>query len=233
MLDVHMQRSEVVFDLIQGLPIRQTVKAEVAMGSTRMPIRLSDMEDGFQMFGVGKACAPGAPESQLAYMKSITSLEAPPETREFNVTLPGFDDQRAGIGWLRAAYLVAFAKLGYRYAYHPALKMVRDQIARCDDKILPGFRSILRKPVEPALQMMAIENPRELDGIAVIMRRHVVVLPPANEAGMDFYARVNAYGERNPQMQVSGRPISWPTGPEFLWDRRAKTGTGVARQIDR
>ena len=47
------------------------------------------------------------------------------------------------------------------------------------------------------------------------MRRHVVVLPSANEAPMDFYARGRAYGERNPQIQLSGRPISWPTGPEL------------------
>jgi hypothetical protein len=166
---------------------------------------------------VKKATPPGVAAKQMAFMDRIRTPDAA-EAREFNVQFAGFNPQRAAIGWLRAAFLAAFAKLGYRYAYHPALSIVRDQITRYDQKVLPGFRCIMKMPAEPALQMMVIEKPSELDGLAVIMHRHVVLLPHANESGMNFYDRAKTEGERDPEMQVSGRPISWPVGPEFLWD---------------
>jgi hypothetical protein len=124
---------------------------------------------------------------------------------------------------LRAAYLVAFAKLGYRCAFHPALAIVRDQIVRCDEKILPGFRTILANPVEPSLQMMAIESPQE--SMASLSSCGGTSCRPRSWVGLLSCEHINDHGRQNPHFQMSGGKISWPL--------RARSSSGIFRRPSR
>jgi hypothetical protein len=46
-------------------------------------------------------------------------------------------ERRTRVGWLRSAYLVAFAALGYRYILRSALRRVASQIASPDTDVIP------------------------------------------------------------------------------------------------
>src|SRR5689334_1871466 len=48
--------------------------------------------------------------------------------------------RRADVGWLKSAYMVAFATWGYMYAFAPALKIVHRQLDRYDEEIIPCFK---------------------------------------------------------------------------------------------
>ena len=78
--------------------------------------------------------------------------------------------RRSGhLDWLRSAYLVAFAALGYRYAFDPALAEVRAQLADPTQNQLAVF-SITDPDADPRVRSIAIvEEPAELQSLLVQM----------------------------------------------------------------
>ena len=56
-----------------------------------------------------------------------------------NFDADAFRWKEACASWLRAAYLVMFAVLGYRYVFRPELSLVRRQIAEPDVEHIPVF----------------------------------------------------------------------------------------------
>jgi hypothetical protein len=87
--------------------------------------------------------------------------------------------RRAGIGWMRSAYLAAFAVYGYRYVLQPAFGALRAAIEDPDDR---GFDTvILQSPDDGALDPVIVEvtAPASLVGCrAVIFGPRLVLLPP-------------------------------------------------------
>jgi hypothetical protein len=59
------------------------------------------------------------------------------------------DNHRALLGWLRAAYLAAFAKPGYRYAFHVHVQVVFEQLQNVDQPDLRVF-SMTDATADPA-----------------------------------------------------------------------------------
>jgi hypothetical protein len=90
------------------------------------------------------------------------------------------DPIRAGIGWMRSAYLAAFAVYGYRYVLQPAFEPLRAAFADPHGEFEPA---ILRSPSDEALDPLIAEiiDPRSLAGcLAVVFGPRVIVLPPWN-----------------------------------------------------
>jgi hypothetical protein len=87
--------------------------------------------------------------------------------------------RRASIGWMRSAYLAAFAVYGYRYVLQPAFGPLRAAIADPDGA---GFDPVLlRTPDEDALDPLIVEvtAPAVLAGCrAVAFGPRLVLLPP-------------------------------------------------------
>jgi hypothetical protein len=87
--------------------------------------------------------------------------------------------RRAGLGWLRSAYLAAFAVYGYRYALQPAFGPLRAAIADPGGGFFDPV--ILRSPDEGALDPLIVEvtAPASLGGCrAVLFGPRLVLLPP-------------------------------------------------------
>jgi hypothetical protein len=87
--------------------------------------------------------------------------------------------RRAGMGWLRSAYLAAFAVYGYRYALQPAFGPLRAAIADPDGRGLDPV--ILQSPDDGALDPLIAEvtAPASLAGCrAVVFGPRLVLLPP-------------------------------------------------------
>jgi hypothetical protein len=125
--------------------------------------------------------------------------------------------RRARVGWLRAAYLIAFAAFGYRYAFGPALDRVRDQISRYDDDVIPSF-AVLVPEAERHIRRIAVQHDRnaELRGVAVQFGWHVVFLPLPTDT--EFYVRFHRYRQQHPER------CEWTARHEYVWPSRPMYG---------
>jgi hypothetical protein len=129
--------------------------------------------------------------------------------------------RRAGIGWMRSAYLAAFAVYGYRYALQPAFGPLRAAIADPDGRFFDPV--ILQSPDEGALDPLIVEvtAPASLAGCrSVVFGPRLVLLPPWR-AREDWFAtlRERATIERLENLtvvSVIGR--RFPEHPMYLTD---------------
>ncbi len=119
-------------------------------------------------------------------------------------------------GWLRAAYLVAFAAFGYQYIFDPALAPVRRQLADLDgDHIRDYF--YIDTSADRATRMLA--RVREPACLWVQMGRYIVILPPLRPKP-DFYTQFDRVvlesAQKRGDLAFNERP--WPQGPEHRFD---------------
>ena len=131
---------------------------------------------------------------------------------------------------LRAGYLAAFALLGYRFARHPRLDIVRDQIQRPDEQLVPFAavnlvatgrldENVVCSATEP---LPAIVTCFRI-GAVVVPQPTTVVLPFPNADTDNFYAVLAATGtatERGRRRDYNFNSIGWPTGPALVLDFR-------------
>jgi hypothetical protein len=134
----------------------------------------------------------------------------PPDYR-FNI---GFKDDRhsadsARVGWLRAGYLAAFARFGYRYVLGPALDVVRRQIREPEAEILPrAFHVLVPTAPRTARRIATLQEPKTIAGITVQFGWHMVLLPQPGD--MNYYDRVAKEAVNNPKCHGTGTEYEWP-----------------------
>jgi hypothetical protein len=140
---------------------------------------------------------------------------------EFQMTF--YEDVRyraALVGWLRAAYLAAFAALGYRYILRPELEIVRTQLADTTREVLRVFSVTVPTAPSNERRILIVERPEWLRSLCVQMGRRVVFLPGL-PAAPDLYDSLARQSERHQRLeeQVAGKLLPWPTKPELVLDR--------------
>ena len=130
--------------------------------------------------------------------------------------------RRSRVGWLRAAYLVAFAAFGYRYAFGPALDRVREQIRRYDDEVIPSFAVLVPEAARETRRLaVQLDAHAELRGIAVQFGWHVIFLP--HFADMAFYDRFLRHRRvQSDRCEWSANHAAdWPTRPMYAGDQQS------------
>jgi hypothetical protein len=122
------------------------------------------------------------------------------------------------LSWLRAAYLVAFAAFGYRYIARPALEIVREQIKRPKERMLPYMTGTDHSAAPTARKLLVGLEPADLACIAVQFGDRMLFLPSLAD-DEDFYPRLVAAGHKRPgQITVHGPEVRWPTEPVLALD---------------
>lgn len=128
------------------------------------------------------------------------------------------------IAWLRAGFLVVYASLGYRYALHPALNGIREQIRSPQALTLPDLGVLLLRgggsyADRARRAMVFVSEPVELRSILVRMGQMFVLLPDLTFP-TDFHARMARTLPTLTQRRVDFRGLSapWPSGPRFVLD---------------
>jgi hypothetical protein len=120
------------------------------------------------------------------------------------------------VGWLRAAYIVAFAALGYRYITQPTLDVVRRQIREPRELVLERFYSVTRDAWE-GNEMIVVTTPPELCCLLVRMERRLLWLPAPD--GVDTYQLLDSQPEWPPDaVNVTGTRVDWPNRLELARD---------------
>jgi hypothetical protein len=188
-------------------------RVRVVLGQTQVNMTLEAGPAGMQLFGDEDRNSPTA---QAAFFAELNRLvESGDRNWSFNLQFrQQYDFSRAAASWLRAAYIAAFAKFGYRLVLDAAYTVVRQKIET--PASAPSLFGI-RVPHSPkdARVLVIIREPAVLDGgVAVLMGRHLVLLPGPGD--LTFYDRVK--GEEGKPVEIRGTFLRWPLGPEFYYD---------------
>ncbi|MEQ1758515.1 MAG: hypothetical protein ABL986_09370 [Vicinamibacterales bacterium] len=125
--------------------------------------------------------------------------------------------RRADVSWLKSAYMVAFAAWGYMYAFAPGLRIVLRQLERYDEAIIPHFKLRNVAASRKSRELLYVRRPRELEGVAVWMGQHIVLLPPDGR-DMTFYDRIAPILNRAENIGLQGDQYYWPTEPKHTLD---------------
>jgi hypothetical protein len=131
--------------------------------------------------------------------------------------------RRAEISWVRSAYLIAFAALGWRYILQPSFSSFRAQFQ--DHANISLDFPILHQPdADPAQRdLMLIESPSDCASLLVRIGRHSVFLPDVDSDTpySDLTAALrNLSRDENGAvvLKFSGKVIPWPTAPTYWLD---------------
>lgn len=130
-----------------------------------------------------------------------------------------YSQRQALIGYLRAAYLYAFAKFGYAYILRECLDPIRSQIAKPNDTII--LQWWLRRKENLDSKMIYICD-KPINCVLVGISDHIIVLPPFDEP-YDQYERVKEITNETSENDFIGKfyaPLycNVPTGMELAYD---------------
>jgi hypothetical protein len=166
-------------------------------------------QDGIAIFGAPKA---NMHETHNAWVKELESGIGDGATP---VSISGsFEPRRpqrwAAIGWLRAAYLIAFASGGYRYAYDPALDVVRQQLqpSNRDGVLIDKFAWRLQEADVESGEVAYMHEPETFRSIAVRMGDVMVLLPVVGD--LDLYRRLAAESTDLRTINLRTQVVPWP-----------------------
>jgi hypothetical protein len=128
----------------------------------------------------------------------------------------GFHSRLSRLSDLRAAYLAAFAKLGYRYAFSRQLSPVREQLMKPNDEVLPEcFCIFLGWEIDEQRDLRIVRDPFHL--LFAQIDRYGIILPglePPEDPWTPFLERA----EKQKLQWLTGSSIGWPVRAEMLLD---------------
>lgn len=124
-----------------------------------------------------------------------------------------FIPRRADISWLKSAYLLTFAWLGYRYICRDIMNGIRDQINEPAKLHIRTF--CMFDHSADALRMVVVQEPAVARGIAVTAHGRIVLLPLFDD-DRDFYPRL--FESDREILKIHGRSFGWPDKAMYRLD---------------
>lgn len=177
-------------------------------------------EKGISIVGIPRCNDPRRLGDHIAAWDAL--VESPPSKQTFHLDLPGFDERQARVSLLRAAYMVVFAALGYRYILRRELEIVREQIAKPQEDLLDRFSLHLRCVSGVELGLVWVKQPASLRSVMVRMGEHLVILPGV-ERNSRIYERLGRRAIWPPRSslfrEIRGVEFEWPQGLELAFDQ--------------
>lgn len=192
-----------------------TGPARLTIDGTALNVMLSRADDGAIVMAIrGDANNPAAIKKVADYMdRSASEGFGEGQTYHLSVTAK-YKARDAKLSRLRAAFLVAFAKFGYRYAFDNRLRPVREQLLSPDQEVISGW---MFSPDESKGQecLVLVSEPVCL---AVLTATWGVLLPWL-EGPDDIYSALGERYEPGSRCSLSGRIVQWPARLEMYFDQ--------------
>jgi hypothetical protein len=217
-LDAHAERADAHLDFVQGTSSRP-LRGTITTAGVPLIGEAASAADGITFVGVPKANRPGQPGKVIDVLDAAETPHASPTTITFT-SHELWSPQASDISWLRAAYLAAFAVLGYRYIANADLDPVR--AAFDEPHTFPSPIPVRTEPHEPRTrrELFVVTEPAWLHAIVVRIGRHTVFLP-ARFPDPDFFDRITG-DLRSGRDGLAGTweivQFGWPRSPEFRMD---------------
>jgi hypothetical protein len=177
---------------------------------------------GMCMFGVPKANNRATADLMTEAMDRYVGPDAP--DLRFTITpRMRINADRARTSWIRAAYIVAFARFGWRYIAQPALDLMRRHFKDPASVTLP-ILSMTHPDGDPTRrEIWIIREPIERRCVMVVLgqRRVLLPLPDDNRSLEDLsHAWVGDHDITQPaRFSANGVQFAWPDKPMYSLDR--------------
>ena len=211
-VDAHMHRRELALDFVRG-EMKNFRPARLTVRGVSMNVDHYHGGGGVLISGVPRVNPPGA----VGRLEAALDSQLVDQSLTIEPYRDTFDNRLAVVGWLRSAYLIAFAAFGYRFAFHGTLDRVREQLAHPERDVLGLFSVYLPAADRDSRSLLIVEDPCDLASLLVQFGRQLVFLP-WKEAGI--HDRLQQRKARHPSFdaQLSGRQVPWPEEPLHLLD---------------
>jgi hypothetical protein len=216
-LDHHVKTGEELREVARGardLPVTLTLEQY----GHRISARLRKTGDGFEMAGV-----PGKsdPRAHTAFFSTLDDIATRGST-DWSFQLGWATRYQPGaerISWLRTGFLVAFAMLGYRYAYLNALARVRRQIREPGVNLLRPFLLAVEGAARDARAIAFVRNPEPLRGSVIVQcGPRAVVLPGLTDDDAEYTRVLDALTPEVARGRIDGLSAEWPREPQYRLD---------------
>jgi HNH endonuclease len=173
--------------------------------------------DGLSIMGVGKQNHPDVAPAMITALDEMVVRGSTEGTMTLSFRSPDF--RAASIGWLRAAYLAAFAMLGYLYVLRGELDDVRLQIRDPTARILERY-CVMTRGGPSARRIAIVREPAELASVTVLSNDCAVFLPNPEMPGT--YRRLAELNPWPPKThELFGLIGPWPAKPTYALDQAA------------
>lgn len=139
------------------------------------------------------------------------------------------NDRTAQVSWLKSAYIVMFALLGYRYALHSALAGVRLQIQEPKVEHIKHFSIRLQTDLPfSECRAFTIAHPDLPKAWGVQMGPYLVFLP--GDDSNTLYAEIAKLWGSGRRFAYQATHSRWPTEPLFALEREIRLTMAKAGQ---
>lgn len=193
---------------------RRPLTSRLEVGDVSANVELSVEQPEIRVSHFGRHNSPATSEALRSALDSIYGQDL-----RLHIRL-GHDARLAQVGWLRSAYVVAFAALGYSYILQPSLDVVRQQFQNPRLELIKNFVGVRRDGLSTTRKLGLTSNPSaNLDVIAVQMGTRVVLLPGFSP-DIDVYEELAAVPNGSP-FESSLTEIAWPGEPRHDLDSEA------------
>ena len=153
---------------------------------------------------------------QAAFQNAFERLAR--DGQEISLSFVFANDQLARVGWLKSAYVVAFATFGYSYVWSGRLDLVRRQILRPTEPLISTFVIRNEEAIESARRLVVLGGPEPFHALMVQMGKWLVFLPWLQ----DLYPKLEEHSTSHERDARATAHITmefpWPKGPKHLMD---------------
>lgn len=206
--DMHRERMSRSFLTVDGQPRR----AKIVVDGHEAMIDLRRDENGFHMDVLGGQNDPKAVAALKVTLQGVFESQGTFNLRD----TVSYSRRNADTGFLKSAYLAAFAKLGYSYILKPALTSVRQQIQEPSCRVLDTVRVYCGKSDGTEKTFLLLHEPVRC--MAVKITDSVICLP-LPDGDDSFYETLAQLRKDRRQMKLQGNgTIRWPDRFELALD---------------
>ncbi|MEV0131769.1 hypothetical protein AB0H83_25320 [Dactylosporangium sp. NPDC050688] len=196
----------------------------VTVHAAGIPLRgtIQWTDDGsLQIFGVPKQNHPGQQAAHVQTLDEYVDRADPNPDLTFTIQTPRYNADRDQLSWARAAYLAAFAALGWRYILHPVMAPYRIQFREPATPTVPIRVWRDRTAALDQRRILLVEQPDDLRAVAVTFGQRLILLPgidrpQTSQQLHDAITARSAGGE--PAADLQGKEAPWPRWPTYLLD---------------
>ncbi|WFE19520.1 HNH endonuclease [Solwaraspora sp. WMMD937] len=220
--DSHAIRRADAEDFMRGKVTGRTLPATFRIDGIPLRGTAQWTEEGIQIFGVPKRNDRRVQDAHFAALDAYAESGNTSPNASFTVHAR-FDEARARLSWIRAAYLAAFAAIGYVYIWREVMYPVREQLKNPDARILPTYMFRRPEAAPDERRILLVDEPDELRCVAVSMGEHTVFLPGLwrtqtwDQLG-EAFGRHRTEGDRL-SLNLNGKEMPWPRWPTYFLDR--------------
>ncbi len=219
-LDAHAATQSLGDSLARGIDTERWVKATSHANGISLRGKARMTNGSLVFMGVPRQNAPTVAAEFEAALAAYGSSNPGPG---FSLTVhTSFEDGRARLSLIRAAYLAAFAGLGWTYILQWTLGPVREQLRTPEAQVIKPY--LVRDPTTPDSQrgILIVSDPPELAAVAVTIGEFTVFLPGLGQDGgweevASAYAR-HTDSDGRLKVRLHGKDVPWPTSPAYFLD---------------